>query len=392
MFRGQILSRIGKNRFFANFCSLGNGERPSVNSVAGISLLKSEPVSSDKLSPGREHVISYLVNSCGLTLEKAVSASSRLHFVSPDKPNDVLLFLEKHGFSKPQITELVSRRPKLLLSNPEKSLLPKIEFFLHSAGFSETDMVKTFVKYPRYLTRSVEKLFAPVYEYLEDVVGSRKAGILLSRGSWIFDRGLHKKLIDNVAFLRELEVPERSIQYALYHYPHVVTRDLESFKKLVSEVQGMGFNPLKMSFVVAMHSRTGKSSRGIWERCYETYSSWGWSKDDIHLAFRKYPNCMLLSEKKISRFLDLVVNKMGRDSRSIAQIPNVIAYSMEKRIIPRYSVLRHLFLNGFVEKDWSLASVIYPAEQKFLEKYVKQYLKEQPQLLSIYKGETNCGF
>lgn len=390
MFRRPILPRIGTIQFFANFCSLENGKRSLVYTGAGISLSKSEPVSSIKTSPGKEHVISYLVKSCGLTLEKAVSASGKLHFDRPDKANVVLRFLEKHGFRKTQIAELVSRRPLFLLSNPEKSFLPKIEFLLRSAGFSVTDMVETVVKHPAYLARSLENQLAPVYEYLEDVVGSRKAGILLRRGSWIFDHALDKKLIDNVALLREIGVPQSSIEFALFHYPDVVTRKHESFKEIVSEIVGMGFNPLKTAFVTAMHSRTGKGNIHVWERCYETYSNWGWSQDDINMAFRKHPNCMLLSEKKISRFLDFVVNKMRRDSRSIARVPYIIFYSMEKRIIPRYSVLHHLFLNGFVKENWSLATVMCPAEEKFLENYVKHYLKELPQLLCIYKGET-CG-
>ncbi|XP_073300009.1 transcription termination factor MTERF8, chloroplastic-like [Primulina huaijiensis] len=391
MFRRPILCRIGKIQFFANFCSLENGKRSLVNSRAGISLSKSEPVSSKKISPGKELVISYLVNSCGLTPERAVSASGKLHFDSPDKANAVLRFLEKHGFSKTQIAELVSRRPLFLLANPEKSFLPKIEFLLRSAGFSEPDMVEAVVKHPAYLARSLENQLAPVYEYIEGIVGSRKAGILLRRGSWIFDHGLDKKLIDNVALLRELGVPESCIEFALFHYPDVVTRKHDSFKKIVSEIEGMGFNPLKTAFVTAMHSRTGKGNIDVWERCYETYSNWGWSKDDIYMAFRKHPNCMLLSEKKISRFLDFVANKMGRDSRTIARVPYIIFYSMEKRIIPRYSVLHHLFLNGFVKKNWSLATVMCPTEEKFLENYAIRYLKELPQLLQLYRGETSGG-
>lgn len=82
-----------------------------------------------------------------------------------------------------------------------------------------------------------------------------------------------------------------------------------------------------------------------------------------------------LFEEKISRCLDFVVNKMGRDSRSISQMLYLIFYSMENRIIPRYFVLRHLFLNGFVKDGWSVASAMCPAEKKFMEKHVNQYLK-----------------
>ncbi|XP_073049805.1 transcription termination factor MTERF8, chloroplastic-like [Primulina eburnea] len=387
MFRRLILFRIGKIQALANFCSLENGKRSLANWGAGTSPCNSEPVSSKKVTPEKEYVISYLMNSCGLSREKAVSASGKVHFDSPDRANNVLGFLENHGFGKTQIAELVSRRPLILVSNPEKSFLPKIEFFLHSTGISEADLVEAIVKHPRYLTRSLEKQVVPVFEYLKDVVGSRKVGILFRRGSWIFDHGLDKKIIQNFALLRELGVPQRCIEFVLFHYPHVFTQKHESFKKIVSEVIEMGINPLKTAFVLAIHCRAWKGGKDVWERCYKTYTNWGWSKDDIYMAFRKQPQCMVLSEGKISRFLDFVVNKMGRDSRSIAQMPYLIFYSMEKRIIPRYSVLHHLFLNGFVKDGWSLASAMCPAEKQFLEKYVNRYLIKLPRLLDIYEGK-----
>lgn len=390
MFRRPILFRIGRIQALANFCSLENGKRSLANSGAGTSPCNSEPVSSKKVLPEKDYVISYLMNSCGLSREKAVSASGKVHFASPDTANNVLAFLEKHGFGKTQISELVSRRPRILLSNPEKSFLPKIEYFLHSTGISEVDLVEAIVKHPAYLTRSLEKHLAPVYEYLKNLVGSRKVGILFRRGSWLFDHGLDKKILQKVALLRgELGVPQRCIEFVLFHHSRVFINKHESFKKIVSEVIEMGFDPSKTAFVVAIHCRASKSGKDVWERCYETYTNWGWSKDDIYMAFRKQPLCMTLSEEKISRFLDFVVNKMGRDSRSIAQTPYLIFYSMEKRIIPRYFVLRCLFLNGFVKDGWSLASAMCPAEKKFLEKYVNQYLQELPRLLDIYEGKRS---
>lgn len=67
----------------------------------------------------------------------AVSASKKVHFDSPDKPNAVLNFLGKLGFRKSQISEVVKRKPDLLASNPEKTLLPKIEYVANLTGISE---------------------------------------------------------------------------------------------------------------------------------------------------------------------------------------------------------------------------------------------------------------
>ncbi|KAL7112667.1 hypothetical protein ACP275_04G017000 [Erythranthe tilingii] len=106
-------------------------------------------------------------------------------------------------------------------------------------------------------------------------------------------------------------------------------------------------------FILAIHARKGKGNLDLWDKCYKVYSKWGWSKDDIHMAFRKHPYCMLLTEKKISTALDFLVNKVGVDSRSVALRPYVLFYSMEKRIIPRCSIILILSSKGLVKKNWN---------------------------------------
>ena len=48
---------------------------------------------------------------------------------------------------------------------------------------------------------------------------------------------------------------------------------------------------------------------------------------------------MLLSEEKITKAMNFFVNKMGYPSADIARHPKVIFFSLEKRIIPRCSVI-----------------------------------------------------
>ncbi|GFQ07223.1 dead-box ATP-dependent RNA helicase 46 [Phtheirospermum japonicum] len=127
----SIVSRIHRNQRPANLCSFKN-------SNSSLSTPKSGP--SIQKPPEKEYVISYLVSSCGLSPENAITASKKLHFDSPDKPNSVLNFLQKKGFTKTQIADLVKGRPQFLLSNPEKSLLPKIRFFSRFTGVSQNDV------------------------------------------------------------------------------------------------------------------------------------------------------------------------------------------------------------------------------------------------------------
>ncbi|GFQ03336.1 hypothetical protein PHJA_002477400 [Phtheirospermum japonicum] len=370
----SIVSRIHRNQRPANFCSLKN---------AGSSLSTPDSGPSIQNPPEKEYVISYLVSSCGLSPEDAISASKKVNFDSPNKPNSVLNFLQKQGFSKSQIADLVRGRPHFLLSNPEKSILPKIQFFSRFTGVSQNDVVAIVSRHPSLLARSLENRLAPSCEYLKDIIGTQKLESLFRRGLWAFGNFDPKIVIPNVDFLREIGVRSSFIEFALYQYPEIFCLNHNEFREVVEEVKQMGFDPLKSTFVLAIHVRKGKGM-ALYDRCYDVYSKWGWSRDDILMAFRKHPNCMIWSEKKITTVLEFVVNELGRNARSVAKCPYIIFYNMERRIVPRCSVVHLLSTNGLVKKNWSLSTVLCPAEKVFLNRYVTRFKEELPELYDIY--------
>ncbi|KAI7984014.1 hypothetical protein LOK49_LG15G00310 [Camellia lanceoleosa] len=331
LFLRPISSKSSTNQSSFALSSLINSSGLCPQAALSPETLK-KSISSGKSSIEDSFSVSYLINSCGLSPESAISASEKVKFESPEKPDSVLNLLTTHGFTNAQITNLVRRRPVLLLANPEKTLLPKLEFF-----------------------QSID----------------------------------HKKnIVPNIAVLREDEVPESSIALLLTHFPEAIMQKHDQFREIVNEVKTMGFNPLKSTFVLAVHAISGKGNKSIWDRCYEAYRKWGWSNDEIHLAFKKHPHCMILSEKKITRAMDFFVNKMGWNSKMIARCPVVLFFSLEKRIIPRCSVIQVLSVKGLIKKDLSLSSVLLPVEKCFLERFVTKYEEEVPQLLSVYQGKV----
>ncbi|KAL3644810.1 hypothetical protein CASFOL_009990 [Castilleja foliolosa] len=372
----SIVSRIHRNQRLANFCTLKN--------AGGSSLSTPENGPAIQFPPEKEYVIDYLVSSCGLSPEKAISASKRVHFERPDKPNSVLNFLEKQGFTKTQIADLVNGRPEFLLSNPEKSFLPKLQFFSRFIGVSQNDIAAIVSRYPTLLTRSVEKRLAPSYDYLKGIIGIQKTESLFRRGSWSFGHFDPKIVTPNVDFLREIGVPSSLIEFSLSQYPEIFCLKHDEFREVVEEVKGMGFDPSKSMFVLAIHVRKGKCNLALYDRCYDVYSKWGWSRDDILMAFRKHPNCMICSEKKITTVLKFVVNELGREARSVAKYPNIIFFNMERRIVPRWSVMHLLSTKDLIRKDWSLCTALCPAEKFFLDRYVMRFTNELPELHDFY--------
>ncbi|KAK9111384.1 hypothetical protein Scep_018903 [Stephania cephalantha] len=114
---------------------------------------------------------SYLINLCGLSLESALSASKKVHFKSPSKPNLVFQFLINNSFSNTQIANIASKHPSTLLTDPRKTLLPKLEF-LKQIRFLKDDIAHFLSKDNTFLRRGLERKIKPTYENLKDLLGS----------------------------------------------------------------------------------------------------------------------------------------------------------------------------------------------------------------------------
>ncbi|KAI4301364.1 hypothetical protein L6164_034651 [Bauhinia variegata] len=343
-----------------------------------------------KISAGESNfTVSYLIDTCGLAPEAAVLTSQKVQLHSPERPNSVLTLLRNHGFSKSQISKVVRKRPQLLLANPNDTLSPKLQFF-RSIGVSNSDLARTVTADPTILTRSLEKQIIPSYNFLKGVLHSdEKVVAAFKRTSWIFLEDQTKNLMPNLAVLREMGVPESCIALLLTHFPEALMQKKEEFIKIVEEIKEMGFNPNKSTFVLAIHVLSGESNKSIWNRCFEVYQRWGWSDEVILSAFKKHPQCMILSENKIMKAMDFLVNKMGWPSEMIPRCPVVLFFSLEKRIKPRCSVVQVLLRKGLIKRTLSLSTVLLPDENRFLEKFVSKYDKEVPQLLSVYQKKID---
>jgi mTERF domain-containing protein len=117
----------------------------SFTSVGSLPESNQKPEEEEKLSLA----VSYLINSCGLSKKSAILASqrNRVLFQSPERPDSVLNLFKENGFSNAQISKIVRKHPRILLSHPEKILLPKIEL-LRSIGFSIPDLITSISSYP----------------------------------------------------------------------------------------------------------------------------------------------------------------------------------------------------------------------------------------------------
>ncbi|KAK3415751.1 hypothetical protein EUGRSUZ_H01508 [Eucalyptus grandis] len=337
---------------------------------------------SSTLSKSRAFRVSYLVNSCGLSPESALSASKLLKFVTPARPDAVIGVFKNRGFTPAQISQIIARFPTLLSLDPDKILSPKFDF-LRSRGISDLELAKLVVVVPWILGRSLEQHLVPTFRYVSNLLQSdEKAIAAIKRAPRLLYDNPQVELVPEVTALRNAGVPEGNIRHLVLYHGHMFWSRSFRFEENMNRVKAMGFDPSKVSFVIALRVLMGMSE-SVWRRKIGVYGQWGWSEEVVILAFRRYPLCMMLSESKITATMDFFVNVVGLDPLVISQRPLAIAFSLGKRIVPRGSVFRVLLSKGLV-KPCSLSTLLTISEQKFLEKYVTTYLREVPQLLALY--------
>jgi mTERF domain-containing protein len=332
--------------------------------------------------------VSYLINSCGLSAKSAILASQRVVFQNPEKPDSVLNFLKDNGFSNAQISQIVRMHPLVLLAHPEKTLLPKIEL-MRSIGVSSADLITILSSNPFLFKTNLEKRIIPSYDFLKTVLVDEKVLKTFKRSTRSFLCDVTNTVAPNIALLRQLGVPLSRISFFVSSYPSTAFIKHARFVEAAQQVTEMGFNPLKTEFVLAIQALLKMSKQKLESRL-ELYKRWGWSRDMALAAFKSHPNCMVVSEENMTKTMDFLVNKSGWPSTDVATNPRVINLSLEKRIIPRWSVVQILLAKGLVKNNLALGTFLLPSERVFLEKFVIRFRDDVPQLLKVYQGKMSA--
>lgn len=181
--------------------------------------------------------------------------------------------------------------------------------------------------------------------------------------------------------LLDVGVKDSSITYLFRRRASILlSKDL---RKNIDEVKELGFDPSKMSFVMALHAKMSVP-KSRWDAKVDACKSWGWSEEMVLDAFRKHPIFMLGSKDKINEVMRFWVDQLGWDPLALAKMPKIFGYSLKGRIIPRGLVVRYLIGKGLRKKSASLLTPFSASERLFLENYVMRFKEETHQLSKVY--------
>lgn len=340
-----------------------------------------QPFSSS--SQNYTFTVNYLIQNCGLSPETASKLSSKINLNNSQKPDSVLSLFKSHGFSNSQLSTLIKTHPKILSLDPNKTILPKLNFLL-SKGASNSDLVQIITRSPAIFYKSLENTITPCYHFIKRFLLSDQSTIasLKNCTCLLFS----KTLSQNVQILLQNGVPESKVLILFRNWYAIFAEKPSSFEKALVEVIELGFNPKTTVFIVALRAKINKKI--LWERKINVYKKWGWSEESFVSTFLKYPWCMLASVRKIEAAMKFFVDHMGWKPIVLAKHPILLLLSLEKRVIPRAFVLTFLESKGLI-KDAKLARPFQLSESLFLKKFVYCFKEEASQLLKLYEEKKD---
>lgn len=291
----------------------------------------------------------------------------------------VVNFFEQIGFQQSQIKKVISYEPEVLCFNVDKTLKSKIKL-LQQLGFSSSDLVQAILANPLLLTQRL----GPGIDALRDVLGSDYNVVrILKRSRWISFSAAAKYLVPNVELLRNYGISGHRIQNFILQQPRVFMRGTDVFRNLLIRVEEkFGIPPDSASFL-----------RGVYLACFKdesiegkihVYKSFGWTHSDVLTLVRNNPFSLGLSEARIKKKLDFLMNELGFEPAYLASRFTLIGFSLEKRLVPRHNMLLFLKEKGLLIRDCNFCNVACLSEPNFMKKFVEPFKDVVPDIHQVY--------
>ncbi|XP_019232000.1 PREDICTED: transcription termination factor MTERF5, chloroplastic-like [Nicotiana attenuata] len=287
--------------------------------------------------------VNYLVDSLGFSKEEATSTYSKLSSRKTTRDPDLVLnFLKQTGFDNSQIKIMVSRAPKLLFSDVSKTLKPKFQCLV-DLGLSGSDLVNVIAKNTKIMIIGLDTHMRPTIDCLRrTLVTDENVVTAIKRSPRLLSFGARHIMDTNVLLLKNCGISDARIKKFVLQNPSRVAQNPDRVKYFLHRVEKDFRVPLgSPSFLYAFHVLSAQKKSTL-DRKIAMFKSFGWSDDEILELFRKLPLCIALSEVRIEKALNLYMKELSFEPSYLASRPAFLAYSLEKRVIPRMQVLKIL--------------------------------------------------
>ncbi|XP_024454224.2 uncharacterized protein LOC18094344 isoform X2 [Populus trichocarpa] len=293
--------------------------------------------------------LQFLVNSCGLPLETALTASKKFHLNEKNihKTQSLLHFLKSHHFVDTHIADLIKKMPAFLGCKVENNLKPKFEF-----------------------------------------LAANGVAAALKRCSWLLRVNRNRTMQTNIDLLIKEGLPLDRLAKLIISSPRSLLSKHDKIVYAVNSVKNLGLETNDTMFIYALGVKM-KMTDTTWKKKIEVMKSLGWSEEEIFGTFKRCPQILQYSEKKIRITVDFFINSVDLGPEILLVYPSLFCLSVDKRVRPWYNVINVLKSKNLIKREKKFPSLLLMSEKKFLENYVDKYADDVPGLWEVYTGTAN---
>ncbi|KAI4978800.1 hypothetical protein ZWY2020_015553 [Hordeum vulgare] len=332
------------------------------------------PLSTDRISPSPSSfaVEEYLIDTCGLTRPQALKASTKLsHLKTPANLDAVLAFLGGLGLSGATAAVVVSKDPPFLYASMDKTLAPVVAG-LTGLGLSHPEIAcLVSLAHCGFRTRPVV---------------SKVQYCLPSLGPLTTSTGASARMLPYLSDLGKLCIPA----------PRMLTTNPERVRAMVACAERLGVPHGSGMLRQALQTVGFLSEKKVTAKLEYLKNTFRWSDAEVCIAVRKFPGVLRNSEASLKRRSEFLFSKVGVEPVYIAYRPVILSLSLERRVRPRYYVVKFLKKNGLLDRDLSLCSAVKMTEKVFVDKLICPHKEAAPHLAEDYaaacKGELPTNF
>uniref|UniRef100_A0A6N2K9C1 Uncharacterized protein n=1 Tax=Salix viminalis TaxID=40686 RepID=A0A6N2K9C1_SALVM len=331
--------------------------------------------------------VQYLINSCGLPLQTALSVSKKFQIDENNlqKAQSAIQFLKSHGFQDTHIAKMIEKWPAVLRSKTEGTLKPKFDF-LKKFGFVGPLLPQLAVLNPMIFKTSLDAHIKPCFELLKPFLESNeKILAALRRCPFLMSFSFNGTLRPNIDLLKKEGVPVDRVAKLLLSQPRSLQHSNDRIVYAVNYLKQLGIGPDKKMYIHALAVITGMSE-SAWGKKIDVFKSVGWTEEEVLGVFKRFPCLLLSSEEKIRGMMDFFLNKMKLERQTIVANPVLLKLSFSNRVLPRCNVLKVLKSKKLIKGEKNVATFLKLSEKDFMERCVTKYEDKVPGLLEMYGG------
>ncbi|KAL6542003.1 hypothetical protein OROGR_011489 [Orobanche gracilis] len=319
-----------------------------------------------------------LLGSEDTSFRHLIESFPRLLFLPPESSmKPTVKFLEDIGVPKGYIRNVLLLFPPILSYKIDKDIKPRLRSF-EKVGVKKNDLGKMLVKYPWILSASIIENFENILDYFDDEKVPKVCSSHAIK-NWPHILGCSvKKMRLMVQQFAEMDIKSKKLGQVIATSPQLLLRKPQEFAQVVFFFRDLGLDGEAIARTLARCPEIFATSVDkTLEKKLEFLSNVGVTKTHLPRVIRKYPEFLVcdvdrallprtkyltkigLSEKDIGfmvrRFspllgysveevlrpkLEFLMNTMEKPVSDVVDYPRYFSYSLEKKIKPRYWVLK----------------------------------------------------